>query len=328
MPRRKVLVTGQNGFTGRYVTQALSEAGWEVWGLNNRVSAEPNPTDHVADLTDTAAVEAAIATIRPDAVVHLAGVAFVAHSSANDFYRVNLMGTRNLLDALAKANCGAQGVILASTANVYGNTHISPIPEGTTPAPTNDYAVSKLAMEHMAGLFADTLPIVITRPFNYTGVGQEQKFIVTKIVSHFRTRAARLELGNLDVARDFSDVRDVAQVYSALLDSDAAHGQTVNICSGHAISLQAIIDMCRNLTGHTLDIVVNPAFVRAGEIKTLKGDPSRLHALVPTLARHEFENTLSWMAIATRGFAFSHACSVRVWYYWPQRECSRIRGPL
>lgn len=295
MSNGRVLVTGRHGFTGRYVATALASAGWQVWGGCSHPTEEMDSFDRVADLTDATSVAQLVDDVRPDAVVHLAGIAFVAHGSADDFYRVNLLGTRNLLDALARKGYGKNGVVLASSANVYGNARVSPISESTEPAPANDYAVSKLAMEHMARLFSNQLPIVIARPFNYTGVGQDPKFLVPKIVSHFRKRAPMIELGNLDVARDFSDVRDVAAVYAALLDGRQVSGETVNICSGRAIALGEIVDMCRSITGHAIEIAVNPAFVRADEIKTLNGDPSHLEKLVGELTRHRFEDTLKWM---------------------------------
>jgi GDP-6-deoxy-D-talose 4-dehydrogenase len=295
MAKGRVLVTGRHGFTGHYVAEALATAGWDVWGGCSHPTEAMSSFDRVADLTDATSVTEMVNDVRPDAVVHLAGIAFVGHGSVDDFYQVNLLGTRNLLDALSKGGHGKRGVVLASSANIYGNTRVSPISESTPPAPANDYAVSKLAMEYMAKLFAAQLPIAITRPFNYTGVGQDAKFLVPKIVSHFRQRAARIELGNLDVARDFSDVRDVAAVYAALLDGRMIGGETVNICSGRAIALGDIIDMCSAITGHDLEVSVNPAFVRADEIKTLNGDPSRVETLLGGLDRHRFEDTLRWM---------------------------------
>lgn len=295
MAKGRVLVTGRHGFTGHYVANALGKAGWEVWGGCSHPTDEMSPLDKVADLTDAISVTQMVNDVRPDAVVHLAGIAFVGHGSVDDFYHVNLLGTRNLLDALSKGGHGQSGVVLASSANVYGNTRVSLIAESTLPAPANDYAVSKLAMEYMAKLFANQLPIAITRPFNYTGVGQDAKFLVPKIVSHFRQRAPHIELGNLDVARDFSDVRDVAAVYAALLDDRSLAGETVNICSGRAIALGGIIDMCRSITGHNLEVSVNPAFVRTDEIKTLNGDPSRVNKLLGGVVRHRFEETLRWM---------------------------------
>ncbi len=295
MSARRVLITGRYGFTGRYAADALSAAGWEVWGLGSQLPEDAGATDRVADLTDRASLARAIGEIRPDAVLHLAAVAFVAHGDVDDFYQVNLIGTRNLLGVLADGGHGKSGVVLASSANVYGNTRMSPISEAAIPAPANDYAVSKLAMEHVAQLFAERLPITIARPFNYTGVGQDPKFLVPKIVSHFRDRAARMELGNLDVARDFSDVRDVAQAYCALLGSEKAKSETVNICSGRATALGEIIDMCRAITGHDLKVAVNPDFVRADEIKTLNGDRSHFEVLIGSSKRHSLENTLRWM---------------------------------
>jgi nucleoside-diphosphate-sugar epimerase len=253
------------------------------------------PFDRIADLTDASSVARMVNEVQPDAVVHLAGVAFVAHGSVDDFYRVNLLGTRNLLTAVASAGHGKRGVVLASSANVYGNARTSPISEDSQAAPTNDYAVSKLAMEYVAKLFSNQLAITITRPFNYTGVGQDPKFLVPKIVSHFRKRATMIELGNLDVARDFSDVRDVAAIYAALLDNQQVTGKIVNICSGRAVGLGEIIDICRSITGHAIEVVVNPAFVRSDEIKTLHGDPARARMLLGGLRRHRFEDTLRWM---------------------------------
>lgn len=295
MAKGRVLVTGRHGFTGHYVAEALATAGWEVWGGCSHPTEAMNSFDRVADLTDASSVTEMVSDIRPDAVVHLAGIAFVGHGSVDDFYQVNLLGTRNLLDALSKRGHGKSGVVLASSANVYGNTRVSPIPESTLPAPANDYAVSKLAMEYVAKLFAAQLPIAITRPFNYTGVGQDPKFLVPKIVSHFRQRASRIELRNLDVARDFSDVRDVAAVYAALLDGRTIGGETVNICSGRAIALGDIVDMCRAITGHDIEVAVNPAFVRADEIKSLHGDPSSLENVMGGVERYRFEDTLRWM---------------------------------
>jgi nucleoside-diphosphate-sugar epimerase len=294
MVKGRVLVTGRHGFTGHYVAEALATAGWEVWGGCSHSTEAMNSFDRVADLTDATSVTQMVNDVRPDAVVHLAGIAFVGHGSVDDFYQVNLLGTRNLLDALSQGGHGRSGVVLASSANVYGNALVSPISENTPPAPANDYAASKLAMEYVAKLFTKQMPIVITRPFNYTGVGQNPKFLVPKIVSHFRQSAPQIELGNLDVARDFSDVRDVASVYAALTEHGRS-GATINICSGRAITLGDIIDMCRSITGHNIEVAVNPAFVRADEIKTLHGDPSRVEKLLGGVNRHRFEDTLRWM---------------------------------
>jgi len=277
----KVLITGQNGFTGRYLRAELAAHGHDVVGLQS-------------DLTDANGLAEEMQRVQPDWVAHLAGTAFVGHGEANDFYRVNLIGTRNLLAALADCGKRPACVLLASSANVYGNSTAGVLREDAPPNPANDYAVSKLAMEHMARLWLDRLPIVIARPFNYTGVGQSESFLLPKIVAHFKRRAEMIGLGNLDVWRDFSDVRAVVQAYRRLLETSPA-GETVNVCSGRTHSLREVLTLCERLTGHVMAVRVNPAFVRTNEVRSLCGDPSHLRALIGNWDTQPLEDTLGWM---------------------------------
>jgi nucleoside-diphosphate-sugar epimerase len=185
-------------------------------------------------------------------------------------------------------------VRLASRANVYGNAVGGVLDEETRPNPANDYAVSKLAMEYMAGIWMDRLPIVISRPFNYTGVGQSESFLIPKIVDHFNRRAEVIELGNLDVWRDFNDVRAVADAYRRLIEVRPA-GQIVNVCSGVTHSLREVLSMAEKITGHQIKVQVNPAFVRKNEVRSLCGDPGRLRSLIGSWQTPAFEETLRWM---------------------------------
>lgn len=291
---RRALVTGAGGFTGRYLVRELQEHGWEVWGLGNTLPVTAGERFVQADLLDAAAVQAAVEQVAPDAVFHLAAIAFVGHGSPADFYQVNLIGTRNLLQALASLERAPESVLLASSANVYGNAAEGMLSEATPFNPANDYAVSKTAMELMARLWQDKLPLVVVRPFNYTGVGQALDFLMPKIVDHFRRRADTIELGNLQVWRDFSDVRDVVRAYRLLADACPA-GQAVNICSGRTHSLLEVVDMARSITGHDLEVRVNPAFVRANEVKTLYGDATRLRQLLGDWSPRALADTLRWM---------------------------------
>ncbi|MGH8126387.1 MAG: NAD-dependent epimerase/dehydratase family protein, partial [Rhodanobacteraceae bacterium] len=209
----RALLTGCHGFTGRYVAAELEAAGYQVIGLAHD-SDPPAAGVLRANLLDRTAVRHAVAEARARIVVHLAAISFVAHGDADEIYRTNIVGTRNLLEALAAAEVEPRSVVLASSANIYGNAAADPITETTPPAPVNDYAVSKLAMEHMARQWMERLPITLVRPFNYTGVGQAEQFLIPKIVAHFRRGEKVIELGNTDVARDFSDVRDVAHAYA------------------------------------------------------------------------------------------------------------------
>lgn len=289
---KRVLVTGSKGFTGRYLVAELESAGYEVMGLGSHPSDAP---DYVqADLTDADALKSALASVQPDVVVHLAALAFVGHGDPNAFYRVNLMGTRNLLEALATSGKTPESVLIASSANVYGNQAEGVLDEQTPPVPANDYAVSKLAMEYMAKTWLPKLPITLVRPFNYTGVGQTENFLLPKIVSHFRRKADVIKLGNLDVWRDFSDVRAVVQAYRKLIEKGPV-GETFNVASGKTHSLREVLALCTELSGHEPEVQVNPAFVRANEVKTLCGDATKLRECIGEWDTPELKDTLRWM---------------------------------
>lgn len=290
---KRVLITGAMGFTGRYVAAELSQHGWEVWGTGSH--EEPDEARYRrADLANAEELRDVIDEVQPDAVVHLAAIAFVGHGDASAFYTVNLIGTRNLLSALAACRRRPGCVLLASSANVYGNSSEGVLSETTPPSPANDYAVSKLAMEYAARLWMDELPLVIARPFNYTGVGQAESFLLPKIVDHFRRKAAVIQLGNLDVSRDFSDVRAVARAYRRLLEV-CPRGTTVNVCSERSYSLREVLYLAEQITGHSLRVEVNPAFVRGNEVKTLRGDASRLRSYIGDWETQPLESTLRWM---------------------------------
>lgn len=293
----KILITGVDGFTGRHLTALLAEQGHEVVGISHSAIAVPLmglTAAHTCDLTDAQALKDIFATVRPDKVVHLAAIAFVSHGIVEDIYRINIVGTRNLLEAIGTVG-GVEAVLLASSANIYGNRVSGAINETVVPDPINDYAVSKLAMEFVARLYEDRLPIIVARPFNYTGVGQATNFVIPKIVDHVRRRVATIELGNLDVGRDFSDVRDVVLAYSALLAEPEAIGQIINICSGEPHSLLDVISMIKHISRLDFEVTVNPAFVRQNEVKMLWGDRSKIEHMTGQRPVYTLHDTLEWM---------------------------------
>lgn len=297
---RRTLVTGIGGFTGRYLAPLLAEEGHEIHGI---VHAKDEPLEGVhrvyeADLSDLANIAAIVNEVQPDHVVHLAGIAFVGHSEVEEIYRSNVVGTRHLLAAIAALPQPPRSVLVASSANVYGNAREGELDEETSFAPANDYGVSKVAMEFVSSLFRDRLPLIIVRPFNYTGLGQSTQFVVPKIVAHARERAPVIELGNLEVARDFSDVRSVVQIYKRLLDEPAAIGGTFNVCSGKAVSLRQILDMVSRFSAHPLEVRVNPAFVRANDVRVLQGSKAKLESVIGPLPSIPIEDTLRWMLSA------------------------------
>lgn len=291
---KKVFITGLGGFTGRYLASELLANGYEVFGTVRRESVVHGATCYVCDINDREGLTSLLASVQPEFIVHLAGISFAAYGCASEVYRINLLGTLALLEAISSSGCKPQKILLAGSAHVYGNQKQSPIAETCPPAPVSDYAVSKLAMEYLARLWFDRLPIVVTRPFNYTGAGQAVVFLPPKIVSHFARREPEIELGNLDVARDWSDVRDVVQIYRLLLESPM-HSVVVNVCSGKSHTLQYVLDTLTEISGHSLMVRVNPAFVRSNEVRELRGDNSLLRSLIGELPGRPLYETLTWM---------------------------------
>jgi nucleoside-diphosphate-sugar epimerase len=281
----KLLITGAHGFTGQHFVKAARDYGYEV-------------TELQADLKDCDAVRQQVEQAAPEAVVHLGAISFVGHADPGAFYNVNVIGTLNLLDALAALAQPPRNILLASSANVYGNCAQSPITEEQPPAPVNHYAMSKLAMEYMARTYLDRLPLFFVRPFNYTGPGQAESFIIPKLVAHFARRAEIVELGNIDVEREFNDVRFVSEAYLQLLKKSVP-GEVYNICSGKPVTLKSVLELLGHITGHHLQIKVNPAFVRSNEIHRLCGSSAKLHGVVGDLALPALQDTLQWMLGAT-----------------------------
>ena len=277
----RLLITGADGFTGIHLSHAAKGADYEVHALEG-------------DLQDLDNVREQVLRIAPTHVVHLAGISHVAGEEELAYYGVNLLGSLNLLNALSQLDKPPQKIILASSANVYGNNVNCPTSEAEMPAPVSHYAMSKLAMEYLSQPFLDRLPIVIIRPFNYTGVGHGKHFIIPKIVEHFNLKAAHIELGNLDVLREYNDVRDVCEVYLKLL-AQGVPGQTYNVASGRSYSLHQVISALEKISGHSLVATVNPRFVRANEIFNLSGDSAKLEDCIEAVGWRPLEDTLEWM---------------------------------
>lgn len=289
----RVLVTGASGFTGAHLCKHLLEHNYEVIKTGR---SGPDNIDQLieCDLSDLDGLASLLSTHKPNFVIHLAGLSFAAHPNPSELFQVNLFGTENLLKAIHSSGVDVKKVILASSANVYGEAETDVLAETRCPSPVNFYASSKLAMEHMAQTWYNRLPIVITRPFNYTGPGQDEKFLIPKIVNHYVSKSKELQLGNLEVSRDFSDVRMVCRWYRLILESDA-RSEIVNLCSARLNSLQDILNYAEELTGHSLKVTVNPAFVRQNEILKLRGSNLKLNSLIGEHPTLDLKGTVKWM---------------------------------
>ncbi len=294
---RCALITGISGFTGKYMASALQAIGYEVFGS----SLEPNNDPGIiqADLCSLDSMCNLVKLVNPDVVIHMAAISNVVHGNITELYTTNILGSRNLLQALSELKRPLESVMLVSSANVYGNANSDLITEETQLIPVNDYSVSKLAMENLSLLWSDQLPIFIVRPFNYTGHGQSKSFLIPKIIEHYVRGAKSIALGNLDVFREFNDVRQVVDIYRQLIEIKPI-GEVVNVCSGVAYSPSDVIRFMNNIADHEIEVEIDPRFVRNNEIKILRGSNDLLKGLIGPVQAIPLEETLRWMYESSR----------------------------
>ena len=278
---QRVLITGSRGFTGHYLLAEL------------RKNTDIVAIEFQGDLLERHNVQQQIERHQPDAIVHLAGMSFVPEANNIKVYQLHTLASEQLLKFSHQSQT-VKRLILASSSVIYG---LNPLPTETDCAdPINHYGLSKWAMEQLAKNYQDGLEIVITRPFNYTGIGQASSFLIPKLIQHFQQSSDTIELGNMHIARDFSDVRWVAKVYAALLMQDNLYG-TYNLCSGITYPLHDILRYLEKRSRHYPCYTVKPQFVRANDLVKQQGCNQKLQKLLPQLDTYPFFETLDWMLL-------------------------------
>ena len=276
-----LFITGAQGFTGIHLAQLAKKNQYEV------VESQSNLLDYESLNND-------IKVCKPDYVIHLAAISSTVSENHTHLYETNVIGSLHLFRALSNLTIKPKKVILASSAHVYGNTSQEIFSEEDAPAPFNHYGISKLTMELIAKQFFDQLPIIIVRPFNYTGVGHHEGFVVPKIINQFKLKSSKIELGNIDTQREYNDVRLICEMYLKLLDF-GKNSETYNICTGKVHSIREIISILEALTNHQIKVIQNPAFIRSNELVKLCGNPQKLNSIVGDLSRYTLSDTLEWM---------------------------------
>jgi GDP-6-deoxy-D-talose 4-dehydrogenase len=288
----KVFITGINGFTGKHLEDYLKNRGFQVFGTT--LNKTDNKKHFKCDILSEEALFDLLNKIKPNYVIHLAAISFVAAKNQQNIYNVNVFGTLNLLNAIKKLDYNISKILIASSATVYGNVE-GELDENMCPKPVNHYGNSKLAMENMTKPYFETLNIIITRPFNYTGIGQESHFLIPKILSHYKQNKQEIDLGNIDVFREFNDVNFVVKSYTKLLLSNVK-SEIVNVCTGKALSVKSILEAMSDIAGYKIKVNINPLFVRSNEIQTLKGSTNKMSYIIGDFTEEfKIENTLREM---------------------------------
>jgi len=304
----RTLITGCAGFAGSHLAEYLLAKGEEVIGLL-AVDGDCDNLEHIkshlkfvsADLREFDRVREVIESLKPQRIYHLAAFSSPADSFENpvETYRVNFTGTLNLLSAWLRAGMDCR-FLLVSSAEVYGIVPKEKLPprEETEFCPVNPYAGSKAAAEMLGLQFFRSygLPIVRVRPFNHTGPRQSSRFVC----SNFARQVAEIELGlrpptivagNIDAARDFSDVRDIVRGYVDLLEHGAP-GEVYQLCSGHSVSIKGILDMVTPFASKPVQVSVDKSSFRKHDAAEIWGDYSKAKLAVGWEPRHELAETL------------------------------------
>jgi GDP-4-dehydro-6-deoxy-D-mannose reductase len=303
----RVLVTGASGFAGGWLVRACAREGDEVVGMS-RSGTVPDGCGEgrAVDLRNARALCAAVREASPEVVYHLAALSSVGRSweAPSETVGDNVSTAINMLEAI-RLEAPSARIVWASSCQVYGSPDRLPVDEDAPPRPDNPYAVSKLAGEQLAAVYADAhgLDIVRARPFNHSGPGQTPSFILSSIARQAAQAridgASRLEIttGNPQTRRDFTDVRDVVRAYRLLAVS--APSGLYNVSSGTSISAADQVRLLADLLAPIeVEHVVDPALVRAHEMLDLAGAHDRLTAAtgwVPGIPfRQTMLDTIAW----------------------------------
>ncbi|MGY3795222.1 NAD-dependent epimerase/dehydratase family protein [Aquimarina sp. 433] len=296
LSNNRILITGITGFTGKHLEEFYKKNGYDVYGTT---FSKSNDSNHFfCDITKKEEINAIITDVRPDYIIHTAAISFVAGENQNEMYKVNVFGTLNLLESVLEAKIFPKKIIIASSAAVYGS--IAPIlSEDLCPKPVNHYGNSKLAMENMVQNYFHSLNIIITRPFNYTGVGQAENFLIPKIIRHFKNKAKIIELGNINVYREFNDVNYLIKCYHQLLLSKES-SIIINVCSSKTYTIQEIINCLEEITNHKIEVKINEKYIRKNEIESLRGSTKMLNDFIVnnTSSDYSLKETLKKMYLS------------------------------
>jgi GDP-4-dehydro-6-deoxy-D-mannose reductase len=288
----RVLITGVAGFVGGHVVDLLraEQADAEIFGLDSRPGNRSRALGIEivqADLDDPAAVRQALERVRPERIVHLAAQSSPQRSWEDPAgtLKTNLLGLLHLLEG-ARTLALAPRLLVVGSAEEYGLVRPDQLPvrEDAPLRPASPYAVSKVAQGFLALQYAVSLglPILRTRTFHHTGPRRGEQFAESSFARQLAEieagrRPPRLEVGNLDAVRDFTDVRDVVRAYWMLLEHGAA-GEVYNVCSGRGVRLADLLEELIALSGLKVEVRVDPGRLRPHDVPVLVGDPSRLRA--------------------------------------------------
>lgn len=280
---KTILLTGASGFVGGYLYKKLVADGYHVVGSSNKSLKERYRS---CDLQDAAQVLALVNDVNPDIVIHCAALSSVTISSTLDYYQLNVIASENLFKAIDTLGKRCR-VLFLSTAGVYGIQGVECLSEDLCPKPVSHYGCSKFVCERMLYNLSERHDITILRPFNIIGYGQNEDFIVPKIIKHFAEKSESITLGDLRPQRDYIGIDLCCEIICKLIFEEKSYGHVVNVCSGTATSPGELIDLLVRITGHQIEVLSSQKYIRSNEILKLIGSTEKLASLLPNMLASE-----------------------------------------
>ncbi|MCJ2079638.1 NAD-dependent epimerase/dehydratase family protein [Methylobacterium sp. E-016] len=307
-PARRVLVTGAAGFVGRYALAALAAAGVESLlgvGRGTNTALPEGAAFRTLDLADQKGLAACLRAFRPSHVLHLAAQASVgqADGAGLETWRTNVAGLLNLAEAM-RTEAPTAALVFASSSEVYGRAFLTgqPVDEDVVPQPVGVYARTKRVGEEMLAdvLTGSEVRLIVLRPFNHTGPGQDERFVVPAFAHQIaRIEAGRmppyLAVGNLEAYREFLDVRDVARAYAQVIGASdkLASGTVLNVATGHSRTIASVLEDLTRQARVPFEVVVDPARMRPSGIPLASGEGARLHVATGWAPQVPWSETLA-----------------------------------
>jgi GDP-4-dehydro-6-deoxy-D-mannose reductase len=305
----RILITGIAGFVGRHLVDFLEResAGHELWGLVRPGWPVPAGLAGRARLLETELeqpepVKAALDEARPEAIIHLAAQSSPQQSWSDPAgtLRSNVFGLLHMLECVRAEGASAPRILVVGSSEEYGRARPEDVPltEAARLRPTTPYAVSKIAQGVLALQYslALDLPIIATRTFHHTGPGRGPAFAEASFARQIAEienglRPPVVEVGNLDVERDFADVRDVVRAYWLLL-GHGVPGEVYNVCSGVPRRIRALLDILLSFSSSPIEVRIDPSRVRPSDVPVHYGDPGKLMRATGWKAEIPIEETL------------------------------------
>jgi GDP-4-dehydro-6-deoxy-D-mannose reductase len=295
-----ILITGGTGFVGPYLAELLRAHAPEITIVATDLARGrrlPGIRYEYVDIRRAEQVQTVIHDLQPSEIYHLAGLSSVdlCRRDPRLALEVNVLGTYNVIEAGMSLPCPAR-ILNVSTSQVYAPSEM-PLSEISRIGPSNAYAATKAMAELISVQWRGSCQggVITVRAFNHAGAGQSEDFVISSIAKQFAQmlgglKEPTLELGNTNVSRDFTNVRDVVRAYAGVLRQGRV-GEVYNVCSGTSVQLLTVVRTFEMISGIRVEVHASPARTRASDISQVTGDPSKICAEIDWVPQIPFEET-------------------------------------